>query len=55
VPAPAASNTAFTQKPPFQLPIIITHGTRISKITVNVDYPIERPQDVFQALKKEFD
>ena len=31
------------------------HHENAMLITVNVDYPIERPQDVFWALKKEFD
>ena len=31
------------------------HHENALLITVNVDYPIERPQDVFRALKKEFD
>jgi len=31
------------------------HHENALLITVNVDYPIEKPQDVFRALKKEFD
>ncbi len=31
------------------------HGENALLITANIDYPIEKPQDVFFALKKEFE